>query len=111
MPVKLIATDDWRPLIMMEHWLWDLEREGLLHPVTSSTQREWIAPPVEHQEPSLPKGYMVSFIKFHHRGLGSPLSCFMRALLHHYGVELQHFSPTRSPPRQSSPWCVKVTWG
>jgi hypothetical protein len=36
---------------------------------------------------------MVSFIKFHHHGLGSPLSCFMRALLQHYRAELQHLSP------------------
>ena len=36
---------------------------------------------------------MVSFAKFHRHGLGSPPSCFMRALYHHYGVELQHFSP------------------
>jgi hypothetical protein len=36
---------------------------------------------------------MVYFIKFHRHGLGSPLSRFMRAILHHYGVELQHLSP------------------
>ena len=35
---------------------------------------------------------MVSFAKFHRHGLGSPPSHFMRALCHHYGVELQHFS-------------------
>ena len=36
---------------------------------------------------------MVSFAKFHRHGLGTPPSRFMRALCHHYGVELQHFSP------------------
>jgi hypothetical protein len=54
---------------------------------------EWIALPVEHREPSPLEGYIVSFIKFHRHRLGSPPSRFMRALLHHYGVELQHFSP------------------
>ena len=36
---------------------------------------------------------MVSFIKFHCHGLGSPPSPFKRALLHYYRVELQHLSP------------------
>ena len=39
------------------------------------------------------KEYIVSFTKFHRHGLGSLPSRFMRALCHHYGVELQHFSP------------------
>jgi len=67
--------------------------EGLLCPATSSTWPKWIVPPAEHRVSSLPKGYVVSFIKFHLHGLGSPPNRFMRALLHHYGVELQHLSP------------------
>ena len=47
----------------------------------------------DHQEPNPPKGYVVSFAKFHHDGLGSPPSHFMRALCHNYGMELQHLSP------------------
>ena len=87
MPVRLIATDEYRPSTVTERRLRDLEKEGLLHPLTFSTR-----PECEHREPSLPKGYIVSFIKFHHHGLGSPPSRFIRALLHQYGVELQHFS-------------------
>jgi hypothetical protein len=93
MLVRLIDTDEWRPSTMTERRLWDLEKEGLLRPRTSSMWPEWIASSMEHQEPSLPEGYIVSFTKFHHHGLGSPPSRFMRALCHHYGVELQHFSP------------------
>jgi len=93
MPVKLIAADDWRPSTVMERWLQDLEREGLLRPLTSLMRPERIVPPAEHQEPSPPEGYVVSFIKFCRHRLGSPTSRFMRALLHHCGVELQHFSP------------------
>jgi hypothetical protein len=93
MPVKLTAPDDWSPSTVMERRLRDLVGEGLLRPATSSTRLEWIAPPAEHQEPSPPEGYVISFIKFHRHGLGSPLSRFMRALLHHYGAELQHFPP------------------
>jgi len=93
MPVRLIATDDWRPSSMTERRLLELEKEGLLRPRTSSSRPEWIAPAADHREPRPPKGYVVSFAKFHRHGLGSPPSRFMRALCHHYGVELQHFSP------------------
>ena len=93
MPVRLIAADDWRPSSMTECRLLELEREGLLHPHVSSSRPEWIAPAADHREPRPPKGYVVSFAKFHRHGLGSPPSRFMRALCHHYGVELQHFSP------------------
>jgi hypothetical protein len=93
MPVRLIAADKWRPSTVTERRLRDLEKEGLLRPLASSTWPEWITLPAEHREPSPPEGYVVSFITFHHHGLGSPPSRFMRALLHHYDIELQHFSP------------------
>jgi hypothetical protein len=54
---------------------------------------EWIPPSAEHRERSPLEGYVVSFVKFHRHGLGSPLSRFTRVLLQHYGVELQHLSP------------------
>ena len=92
MPVRLITVDDWRPSSMMERWLLELEKEGLLRPRVSSSWPEWIAPAADHRELRPPKGYVVSFAKFHRHGLGSPPSRFMRALCHHYGVELQHFS-------------------
>jgi len=93
MTVRLIAADDWRPSSMTERWLLELEKEGLLRPRTSSSRPEWIAPVADHREPRPPRGYVVSFAKFHRHGLGSPPSHFMRALSHHYGVELHHFSP------------------
>ena len=78
---------------MTERRLLELEREGLLHRRTSLSSSEWIAPAADHREPRPPKGYVVSFAKFHCHGLGAPPSRFMRALSHHYGMELQHFSP------------------
>ena len=93
MPVRLVTADDGHPSSMTERWLLELEREGLLCPRVSSSRPEWIAPVADHREPRLPKGYVVSFAKFHRYGLGSPPSRFMRALCHNYGVELQHFSP------------------
>jgi len=93
MLVRLVAADDWRPSSMTELRLLELEREALLRHRTSLSSLEWIAPSADHREPKPPKGYVVSFAKFHHHGLGAPPSHFMRALCHHYGVELQHFSP------------------
>jgi len=92
MPLRLVA-DDWSPSSMTERRLLELEREGLLRHRTLLSSPEWIAPLADHQEPKPPKGYVVSFAKFHRHGLGAPPSRFMRALCHHYGVELQHFSP------------------
>ena len=86
--MRLIAADDWRPSSMTERRLLELEKEGLLHPCISFSRPEWIAPAVHHREPRPPKGYAVSFAKFHHNGLGAPLSHFMRALCHHYRLEL-----------------------
>jgi len=84
--MRLVVADDKRRLR-------DLEKEGLLRPHVSSTRPEWIVPPADHREPNLPRGYIVSFTKFHRHSLGSPPSCFMRVLCFNYGVELQHFSP------------------
>jgi hypothetical protein len=50
-------------------------------------------PPTNHREPAPPKGYVVSFVTFHERGLGMPPSRFMRVILHYYGVELHHLAP------------------
>jgi len=93
MPVRLVANDEWRPSSMTERRLLELEKEGLLRHRTLLSPPEWIAPPADHREPKTTKGYVVSFAKFHRHGLGAPPSRFMRALCHHYGVELQHFSP------------------
>jgi hypothetical protein len=35
---------------------------------------------------------VVSFVRFHKRGFMAPASRFMRALCHHYGVELHNFA-------------------
>jgi hypothetical protein len=66
--------------------------EGLLRPLTDEQRPEWI-PPVGGAAPSPPPGYIVSFVSFHERGFGVPASRFMRAILHHYGVELHNLSP------------------
>jgi hypothetical protein len=70
----------------------DLVGEGLLRPLADEQRPEWI-PPVGGAAPSPPPGYIVSFVSFHERGFGVPASHFMRAILHHYGVELHNLSP------------------
>jgi len=80
MPVRLVAVDEWRPSSMTERRLLELEREGLLRHRTSLSSPEWIAPLVDHREPKPPKGYVVSFAKFHRHGLGAPPSRFMPPL-------------------------------
>jgi hypothetical protein len=54
---------------------------------------EWIVPPAGDHAPNPPSGYVVSFVRFHERGFTAPASRFMRALCHHYGVELHNFVP------------------
>jgi hypothetical protein len=70
----------------------DLVAEGLLRPLSDERRPEWI-PPASGAAPSPPPGYVVSFVSFHERGFGVPASRFMRAILHHYGVELHNLSP------------------
>jgi hypothetical protein len=79
----------------------DLVAEGLLRPLSDERRPEWI-PPASGAAPSPPPGYVVSFVSFHERGFGVPASRFMRAILHHYGVELHNLSPTPSRKPLSS---------
>jgi hypothetical protein len=81
-PFSTIIVEDLETLVV----------DGLLHPLSDGPQPEWIAPASE-ADPTPPPGYVVSFIPFHERGFGVPASRFMRALLHHYGVELHNFNP------------------
>jgi hypothetical protein len=60
--------------MVMERRLEELVHDGLLRPRTSQGQPEWRVSPTNHREPASPEGYVVSFIAFHERGLGMPLS-------------------------------------
>jgi hypothetical protein len=66
--------------------------DGLLRPLSSDPQPEWM-PPASEADPAPPLGYVVSFVSFHEWGFGVPASRFMRALLHYYGVELHNLNP------------------
>ena len=67
-----------------------LVRHGLLRPLT--TIEEWWLLGNE-DEPSLPKGCVMSFAHFHEQGFAIPTHKFLRGLLDYYQVELQHLTP------------------
>ena len=63
-----------------------------LAPNTDLARPVWIAPKSE-TTPIPPSGYVVSLARLHERGFGVPAGRFVRALCHHYGVELHNFAP------------------
>jgi hypothetical protein len=81
-PFSTVTADDLEAIVI----------DGLLRPLSGDPQPEWMAPP-SRATPSLPPGYVLSFVSFHERGFGVPASRFMRAILHFYGVELHNLSP------------------
>jgi hypothetical protein len=84
--------DPWPFSMVTASDLEDLVGEGLLRPLTDEQRPEWI-PPVGGAAPSPPPWYIVSFVSFHERGFGVPAGRFMRAILHHYRVELHNLTP------------------
>lgn len=66
---------------------------GLLRRSTATRAPKWIMHGDE-EEPNPPEGYVISFVSFHERRFGVPLSRFMRALPHYYRVELHNFNPS-----------------
>jgi hypothetical protein len=86
------SRDPWPFSIVTVEELEALVTKGLLRPLSGGPQHEWLAPGSE-VDPTPPPGYVVSFIPFHERGFGMPVSRFMRALPHYYGVELHNFNP------------------
>jgi hypothetical protein len=92
------------PLVIVDPYAWerstvtwlalgDLVSAGQLAANEEGRPAEWIVPPAGDHAPNPPSGYVVSFTRFHERGFAAPASRFMRALCHHYGVELHNFAP------------------
>jgi hypothetical protein len=89
---QILPADAWARSSVIERKLEELVSDGLLRSRASRSPPECRVPPSDHRESAPPEGYMVSFVAFHERGLGMPPSCFMRALLHYYKVELHHLT-------------------
>jgi hypothetical protein len=83
--------DPWLSSTIVAKDLEALVADGLLRPLSDGAQLEWMVP--SEAVPAPPPGYVVSFIPFHEQGFGVLASRFMRALLHHYGVELHNLNP------------------
>jgi hypothetical protein len=92
------------PLVIVNPYAWErstVTRLALNELVSASQlaaneegrSAEWIVPPAGDHAPNPSSGYVVSFTRFHERGFTVPASRFMRALCHHYGVELHNFTP------------------
>lgn len=69
-----------------------LVKKGLLRAEGDGEVKEWIIPGNEDIL-NPPPGYVVSFIHFHERGLGTPAHQFLRRLLYYYKIQLQHLTP------------------
>jgi hypothetical protein len=93
-----------QPLIIVDPLAWErstvtqlalnqLVTGGQLAANEDGRPAEWIVPSKRERAPNPPSGYVVSFVRFHERGFMAPASRFMRALCHHYGVELHNFAP------------------
>jgi hypothetical protein len=92
------------PLVIIDPFAWErstvtrlalnqLVTAGQLAANEDARPAEWIVPPGRDHAPNPPSGYVVSFVRFHERGFMAPASRFMRALCHHYSVELHNFAP------------------
>jgi hypothetical protein len=81
-PISSITDED------LQAWV----DTALLRPRSYGPQPELFASGDE-QELASPTGYVVSFTPFHEWGFGVPVSRFMWALTHNYGVELHNFNP------------------
>ena len=73
--------EPWSGSSITPHRLEGLVRRGLLRSLTAT--EEWQLPGNE-DEPSPPKGYVVSFALFHEWGFAVPTHGFLRGLLDYY---------------------------
>jgi hypothetical protein len=91
-PNVLCPNDPWPISYVTDEDLDALVDVRLLCPRSHGTQPEWFMSGDE-QESAPPVGYVVSLTSFHERRFGVPVSRFMRALPHYYGVEHHNFNP------------------
>ena len=71
----------WAQSTISEADLEGLVARGMLHPRTAAM--DWITPGGE-RSPSPPSGYIVSFLKFHERGLAMPVHDIFHGLQFQY---------------------------
>jgi hypothetical protein len=93
-----------QPLIIVDPLAWErstvtplalnqLVADSQLAANEDGQSAEWIVPSERQRAPNPPRGYVVSFVRFHEHSFMAPASRFMWALCQHYGVELHNFAP------------------
>jgi hypothetical protein len=91
-PLTIVDPLAWEHSAVTRVVLNQLVTAGQLAANEDGRPAEWIVPSGREQAPNPPSGYAVSFVCFHEQGFMAPASRFMRALCHHYGVELHNFA-------------------
>jgi hypothetical protein len=92
-PLTIVDPLAWERSTVTRLALNQLVTGGQLAANEDGQPAEWVVPSERERAPNPPSGYVVSFVRFHERGFMAPASRFMRALCHHYGVELHNFAP------------------
>jgi hypothetical protein len=92
-PLTILDPYSWERSAVTRLALGELVSAGQLVANEEGRPAEWIVPLAGDHAPNPPKGYVVSFIRFHERGFAAPAGRFMRALCHRCGVELHNFAP------------------
>ena len=90
--VQLVDPVPWGRSTANRQHLESLFASGLLAPNTNPARPMWIAQRSE-TTPNPLSGYVISLALLHKRGFGVPAGRFIRALCHHYAVELHNFDP------------------
>jgi len=91
-PVRLVDPMPWGRSTADRPYLDSLVAGGVLPPNTDPERPAWI-PLRSETVPKPPSGYVVSLARLHERGFVIPAGDFIRALCHHYGVELHNYAP------------------
>jgi hypothetical protein len=89
-PLVIIDPLAWERLTVTWLALNQLVTGGQLAANEDGRPAAWLVPSERDRAPNPPSGCMVSFVRFHERGFMAPASRFMRALCHHYSVELHN---------------------
>jgi hypothetical protein len=92
-PLTIVDPLAWERSTVTRLALNQLVTGGQLAANEDGQSAEWIVPSERERAPNPPSGYVFSFVRFHERGFMAPASRFMRALCHHYDVELHNFAP------------------
>jgi len=89
----MAGVEAWPPSNVTKSALEACVKAGILRPLKDVGFPEWIVPSANDREPNPPPGYVVCFLSFLDRGFGVPAGRLIRAILHHYEVELHNLNP------------------